>query len=57
MKIGFTKSVSLKTLPLRDDRSEPKVGSYNLNNPLDEAEFSVLDVETTGLTARYNGII
>lgn len=27
------------------------------NIPLDEAEFSVLDVETTGLTARYNGII
>ena len=25
--------------------------------PFDEAEFSVLDVETTGLTARYNGII
>ena len=27
------------------------------NIPFDEAEFSVLDVETTGLTARYNGII
>jgi DNA polymerase-3 subunit epsilon len=25
--------------------------------PFDKAEFSVLDVETTGLTARYNGII
>jgi DNA polymerase-3 subunit epsilon len=28
-----------------------------LNIPFDETEFSVLDVETTGLTARYNGII
>jgi DNA polymerase-3 subunit epsilon len=27
------------------------------NIPFEEAEFSVLDVETTGLTARYNGII
>jgi DNA polymerase-3 subunit epsilon len=27
------------------------------NIPFDEAEYSVLDVETTGLTARYNGII
>jgi len=27
------------------------------NIPFDEAEFSVLDVETTGLTPRYNGVI
>lgn len=27
------------------------------NIPLDEAEFSVIDVETTGLTPRYNGVI
>ncbi len=28
-----------------------------LNIPFDEAEYSVLDVETTGLTPRYNGVI
>ena len=28
-----------------------------LNIPFDEAEYSVLDVETTGLSPRYNGVI
>src|SRR3989304_3329250 len=28
-----------------------------INIPFDAAEYSVLDVETTGLTPRYNGII
>lgn len=33
------------------------ISSDLLNIPFDEAEYSVLDVETTGLTPRYNGII